>query len=45
MAASSAARRLFGDAFIDNFVAACRAEYASLAKAVSAEERARYLEA
>lgn len=45
MAASSTARRLFGDAFTDNFVAACRAEYASLAKAVSAEERARYLEA
>lgn len=45
MAASSTARRLFGDSFIVNFVAACRAEYASLAKAVSAEERARYLEA
>ena len=42
---SATARRIFGDAFTDNFVAACRAEYASLAKAVSAEERARYLEA
>ena len=44
MEASQAARRIWGDAFTDNFVAACRAEYASLAKAVSAEERARYLE-
>lgn len=42
---SAAARRIWGDAFTDNFVAACRNEYASLAKAVSAEERARYLEA
>jgi len=41
---SETARRLFGAPFTDNFVAACRAEYASLAKAVSAEERARYLE-
>lgn len=41
---SAAARRIWGDAFTDNFVAACRAEYASLAKAVSADERARYLE-
>ncbi|THD81379.1 glutamine synthetase [Aliigemmobacter aestuarii] len=45
MAASADARRIWGDAFIDNYAAACRAEYASLAKAVSAEERARYLEA
>jgi glutamine synthetase len=45
MAASATVRRIWGDAFTDNFVAACRAEYASLAKAVSAEERARYLEA
>jgi glutamine synthetase len=37
-------KRLFGTAFIDNFSAACRAEYASLAQAVSAAERARYLE-
>jgi glutamine synthetase len=44
MEASTAARRIWGDAFTANFVAACRAEYASLAKAVSAEERARYLE-
>ncbi|SOD95485.1 glutamine synthetase [Caenispirillum bisanense] len=42
--ASDTARRIWGAAFIDNFAAACRAEYASLAKAVSAEERARYLE-
>lgn len=42
---SPTARRIWGDAFTDNFVAACRNEYASLAKAVSAEERARYLEA
>lgn len=45
IAASRDARRIWGDAFIDNYAAACRAEYASLAKAVSAEERARYLEA
>lgn len=42
--ASDATRRIWGGAFIDNFAAACRAEYASLAKAVSADERARYLE-
>jgi len=44
IAASADAARIFGDAFCQNFAAACRAEYASLAKAVSAEERARYLE-
>lgn len=44
LAASSDAARIFGAAFTQNFAAACRAEYASLAKAVSAEERARYLE-
>ena len=44
LAGSAHARRLFGAAFIENFAAACRAEYASLATAVSAEERARYLE-
>ncbi len=42
--ASADAARIFGAAFTRNFAAACRAEYASLAKAVSAEERARYLE-
>lgn len=42
--ASDTARRIWGGAFIDNYAAACRAEYASLAKAVSADERARYLE-
>ena len=45
LAGSAAARRIWGDAFTDHFAAACRAEYASLARAVSAEERARYLEA
>jgi len=44
LASGAAARRIFGDAFVDNFAAACRAEYAALAKAVSAQERARYLE-
>ncbi|MPL88363.1 L-glutamine synthetase [Rhodobacter sp. 140A] len=44
LAASPDAARIFGPAFCQNFAAACRAEYASLAKAVSAEERARYLE-
>lgn len=38
-------RRLFGEAFVENFVKACRAEDAALRKAVSAEERRRYLEA
>ncbi|MCR8546908.1 glutamine synthetase [Salipiger sp. P9] len=44
LAASDHAKRIFGTAFTENFAAACRAEYASLATAVSAEERARYLE-
>lgn len=44
LAGSAHARRIFGAPFTENFAAACRAEYASLAKAVSAEERARYLE-
>lgn len=44
LATSADAKRLFGAAFVENFAAACRAEYASLARAVSAEERARYLE-
>lgn len=44
LADSEHARRIFGTAFTENFVAACRAEYASLATAVSAEERGRYLE-
>jgi glutamine synthetase len=44
LAVSAHAKRIFGEPFIQNFAAACRAEYASLAKAVSAEERARYLE-
>lgn len=38
-------RRLFGEAFVDNFVKACRAEDAALRKAVPEEERRRYLEA
>ena len=44
MAASDHAKRIFGTPFVENFAAACRAEYASLATAVSAQERARYLE-
>lgn len=44
IAASEDAARIFGAAFTENFAAACRAEYASLATAVSAQERARYLE-
>ncbi len=44
LTASAHAKRIFGEAFTQNFAAACRAEFASLAKAVSAEERARYLE-
>ena len=42
---SAAARRLFGERFVENFVATCLAEDASLRTAVSAEERRRYLEA
>lgn len=41
----AAGRRLFGEAFVDNFVNACRAEDAALRKAVSDDERRRYLEA
>ncbi|MBD3787239.1 MAG: hypothetical protein IE922_09760 [Sphingomonadales bacterium] len=44
LSASADARRIFGAAFVENYAAYARAEYASLAKAVSAEERARYLE-
>ncbi|WP_165978789.1 glutamine synthetase [Antarcticimicrobium luteum] len=44
LAASDHAKRIFGSAFTENFSAACRAEYASLATAVSAQERGRYLE-
>jgi len=44
MASSQHAKRIFGAAFTENFAAACRAEYASLATAVSAQERGRYLE-
>ena len=44
LAASDHAKRIFGTAFTDNYVAACRSEYTSLARAVSNEERARYLE-
>lgn len=44
MAGSQHAKRIFGAAFTENFAAACRAEYASLATAVSAQERGRYLE-
>jgi len=44
LAVSTHARRIFGTGFTENFVTACRAEYASLTRAVSAEERARYLE-
>lgn len=44
LSGSDHAKRIFGTAFTENFVAACRAEYASLATAVSAQERGRYLE-
>jgi glutamine synthetase len=42
--ASTLARKAFGDAFTDHFAHACDVEHASLAKAVSAAELARYLE-
>ena len=42
---SNNGRRLFGEAFVNNFVKACRAEDASLRKVVSDDERRRYLEA
>lgn len=38
-------RRLFGDAFVDNFALACKAEDSALRKSVPDEERRRYLEA
>lgn len=41
---STDAARLFGARFVENFTATCRHEYAALARAVSAAERARYLE-
>lgn len=41
---SADAIRLFGAEFVTNFTAACRHEYAALARAVSPAERARYLE-
>ena len=44
LAVSEDAKRLFGAEFVGNFAATCRHEYAALARAVSAEERARYLE-
>lgn len=45
MAASESATRLFGERFVENFVATCLAEDACLRTAVSADERRRYLEA
>ncbi len=45
LAASADAKRLFGAEFTAHFAATCHHEYAALARAVSAEERARYLEA
>lgn len=45
LAASEAARQLFGDVFVDHFVATRRHEELALRKQVSAGERARYLEA
>ena len=42
--ASIAAREIFGDTFIDNFVRARQFEYAAYASHVSTWERARYLE-
>ncbi|MBJ7437986.1 MAG: hypothetical protein JHD35_03030 [Sphingopyxis sp.] len=42
--ASGLARKLFGDPFIDNFADACASEHASLARAVSRDEFARYAE-
>jgi len=43
--ASTTARRLFGDAFVERFAASRFHEFDSLRRAVSAAERARYLEA
>jgi glutamine synthetase len=42
--ASAAARRLFGEAFVDHFAMICEAEDAALRRAVSAAELQRYLE-
>lgn len=42
--ASERAKRAFGEAFTAHFARACEVEHASLAKAVSAAELARYLE-
>ncbi len=44
LAGSRRARAIFGDAFIDHFVASRRAEEIALRRQVSAAERARYLE-
>ena len=43
--ASKKVRQLFGDEFVEHFGSLCEAEDASLRKAVSAAEAARYLEA
>jgi glutamine synthetase len=43
--ASALARSLFGDKFVDRFAKACFVEDSALQKAVSVEERKRYLEA
>jgi glutamine synthetase len=43
--ASTKARALFGDAFVDHFAAVCEAEDTSLRRVVSATEVQRYLEA
>lgn len=44
LAGSAKARTLFGSPFVDRFSTACRAEHAALARAVSAQELARYIE-
>lgn len=44
LAGSANARRLFGDRFVSHFAKICEVEDASLARAVSAQEVARYLE-
>ena len=43
-AASSAARELFGSAFVEHFASSRRAEAAACQRFVSAEERDRYLD-
>lgn len=45
LSASTTARRLFGDAFVERFAASRFHEFDSLRRAVSAAERARYFEA